>query len=76
MEVRESNLWHLNSLEENSAHLFVIHFDGVIQWEEKQSVDSDDIGLMVEPFDFENGSNLFDWLRYLIGHFLNLITYF
>jgi len=62
MEVRESNLWHLNSLEENSAHLFVIHFDGVIQWEEKQSVVSDDIGLLVVPFDFENVSHLFDRL--------------
>ena len=51
-----------DSLHERSAHFFIVHFDGIIKRVEEQSVMSDDISLLIIPFDLEDVALFLDRL--------------
>lgn len=58
-KVRKTKSWYLNSFQENSRHFLVVHFNGIVKWIEENSVESDDISLLIIPFSFKNVSFFF-----------------
>lgn len=70
IKILKWNRWSFNSFQEYSVHLFIIHFNWVIKWIEEQSVKSNDIGLLIIPFNFKNISLFFNWLCNSHGHLL------
>ena len=79
IKILKWNRWSFDSLQENSVHLFVIHFNWVIKRIEEQSVKPDDIGLLIIPFNLKNVSLFLDWFRNCHGHLvyfiIQIITY-
>jgi hypothetical protein len=68
VEISKLYIWCFDSLEEYTAHFLVIHFNGVVHWEEEKSVVSKNISLLVIPLSLEDISLIFDW--FLSCHFL------
>lgn len=54
IEIAEANLWILYSFEEWSIHLLVMHFNRVVKRVEEESVETNDVSLLIIPFDLED----------------------